>query len=165
MILAIECTIGCVLFGLFIILSVLKNQTAWFNEYPEVIQKRYIELHGDFTIKEPEGVSKRVIIKKAAGCMFLIVLLTGMVYIAGARTFFQGLLFCCCIWFSVNIFDTFFIDLGVMIHWKKCRLPGTEDMDEEYKLLTKKSIMDGVYGCFIGIFVSLIVGGIIFLIR
>jgi len=36
-------------------------------------------------------------------------------------------------------FDTLVLDLGVMMHWKKCRLPGTEDMDEEYKMLTKKA--------------------------
>ena len=30
------------------------------------------------------------------------------------------------------------LDLGFMVHWRKCRLPGTEDMDREYKLLTKK---------------------------
>lgn len=29
MILAIECVVGCILFGAFIILSVLKNQKAW----------------------------------------------------------------------------------------------------------------------------------------
>ncbi len=44
MILAAECVIGCVLFGAFIVLSVLKNQAAWINEYPESVQKRYIEL-------------------------------------------------------------------------------------------------------------------------
>lgn len=34
-------------------------------------------------------------------------------------------------------------------------------MDEEYKLLTKKSLLDGVYGCVIGIPIALFAGLII----
>lgn len=50
----------------------------------------------------------------------------------------QGALYCYCIWSVVNVFNTMVLDLGFMVHWRKCRLPGTEDMDREYKLLTKK---------------------------
>ena len=164
MILAIECVVSCVLFGAFIILSVLKNQTEWINEYPEPVQKRYIELHPNSEIKEPEGLSPRVIIKKLFACLTFLILLVGMVYLAGAKSFMQGVLYCYCIWFVVNVFDTIVIDLGLMVHWKKCRLPGTEDMDKEYKLLTKKSLIDGLYGCIIGIPIALFTGLILFLI-
>lgn len=163
MILAVECIIGCILFGTFIMLSVLKNQVAWINEYPEAVQKRYIELHPDATIKEPEGLSIRVITKKLIACVVFLILLVGMVYIAGARTFWYGALFCYIIWFVVNAFDTLILDLGFMVHWKKCRLPGTEDMDEEYKLLIKKSVFDGAIGCAIGIPIALLTGLIMFL--
>lgn len=163
MILAIECVVGCVLFGTFIILSVLKNQKAWINEYPEPVQKRYIELHPDCGIAEPKGLSPRVMITKVIACVTFLVLLVGLIYIAGAKSFMQGILYCYCIWFVVNVFDTIVIDLGVMMHWKKCRLPGTEDMDKEYKLLTKKSLVDGLYGCIIGIPIALLAGFIIFL--
>lgn len=61
----------------------------------------------------------------------------------------------------VNVFNTMVLDLGFMVHWRKCRLPGTEDMDREYKLLTKKSLVDGLYGCIIGIPIALITGLII----
>lgn len=164
MILAVECVIGCILFGAFIILSVLKNQTAWINEYPEPIQKRYIELHSDSEIREPEGLSPRVVARKMSACLIFLVLLAGMVYLAGAKSFMQGALYCYCIWFMVDAFDTLVLDLGIMMHWKKCRLPGTEDMDEEYKMLTKKSLVDGLYGCIIGIPIALLTGLIIFLI-
>lgn len=164
MILAVECVVGCILFGAFIILSVLKNQAAWINEYPEPVQKRYIELHPDSEIKEPEGLSPRVIVRKMTACLIFLVLLAGMVYLAGAKSFMQGALYCYCIWFVVDMFDTLVLDLGIMVHWKKCRLPGTEDMDEEYKMLTKKSLVDGLYGCIIGIPIALLTGLIIFLI-
>lgn len=158
MILVMECVVSCLLFGIFIILSVLKNQTAWINEYPELVQKRYIELHPDCEITEPEGLTPRVMIRKGIACILFLILLVGMIYFAGAKSFTQGALYCYCIWFVVNAFDTIVIDLGVMMHWKKCRLPGTEDMDEEYKRLTKKSLMDGVYGCMIGIPIALFAG-------
>lgn len=164
MILAIECIASCALFGIFIILSVLKNQKAWINEYPEAVQKRYIELHPESEIKEPEGFSPRVIVRKSIACFLFLVLLTGMVFLAGAKSFMQGALYCYCIWFVVNVFDAIVIDLGFMVHWKKCRLPGTEDMDKEYQLLTKKSLVDGLYGCMIGIPIALITGLIIMLI-
>lgn len=164
MILVIECVAGCVLFGAFIILSILKNQKAWINEYPEAVQKRYIDLHPESEIKEPEGLSTRVIVKKLIACLMFLVLLVGMVFLAGAKTFIQGALYCYCIWFVVNVFDTIVLDLGFMVHWRKCRLPGTEDMDKEYKLLTKKSLMDGLYGCIISVPIALITGVIISLI-
>lgn len=165
MILAIECIAACILFGAFIILSVLRNKVSWINEYPEPVQKRYIELHPDSEIKEPEGLSPRVIARKLSACLIFLVLLVGMVYLAGAESFIQGTLFCYIIWFAVNAFDAIVIDLGVMMHWKKCRLPGTEDMDQEYKLLTKKSLVDGLYGCLIGIPIALLTGLVIFLIH
>lgn len=161
MILAVECVIGCLIFGVVIILSLLKNKEFWLYEYPKPIQQRYIELHPDGKISEPEGFSLKVLFKKIAACLVFIVLLSGMVYLAGARRFLHGCLFCYIIWFAVNLFDTLVLDLGFMVHWKKCRLEGTEDMDEEYKLLNKKSLIDGVYGCLIGIPVSLIVGSMI----
>lgn len=113
MILAIECVVGCILFGAFIILSVLKNQKAWINEYPEAVQKRYIDLHPESEIKEPEGLSPRVIIKKLIACLIFLVLLAGMVFLAGAKSFMQGVLYCYCIWFVVNVFDTIVLDLGL----------------------------------------------------
>lgn len=164
MILLFECIIGCIIFGAFIIVSVLKNKDMWIQEYPEEVQKRYIELNPDTKIKEPEGLSPRVIAMKLGVCVIFLLLLVGMVYIAGAKTFIQGTLFCYIIWFVVNAFDTFVLDLGLMVHWKKCRLPGTEDMDEEYKQLNKKSLLDGVAGCAIGIPIALLTGLAIFLI-
>ncbi len=149
---------GCVLFGAFILLSVWKNKDMWIQEYPEPVQRRYIELHPEIKRKEPEGFTLRVAGMKLGVCIVFLVLLIGMVYFAGAKSFFQGTWYCYTIWFIVNAFDTVVIDLGVMVHWKKCRLPGTEDMDAEYKLLYKKSLLDGMAGCIIGVPVAFLTG-------
>ena len=164
MILAIACAAGCILFGAFIILSVIKDPTAWICEYPEAAQKRYIALHPGSSIKEPEGLSPGVILKKPAACLVFLFLLTGMVLLAGAASFAQGALYAYCIWFVVNAFDTFVLDLGLMVHWKKCRLPGTEDMDSAYRSLVKKSLSDGLCGCVIGIPVALCAGLLVLLL-
>lgn len=72
MTLAVECVIGCILFGTFIVLSVLKNQAAWINEYPEPVQKRYIELHPDCRTAEPEGLSPRVKARRMTACLIYL---------------------------------------------------------------------------------------------
>lgn len=158
MILWIECLIGCVLFGSFILISVLKNPLSWIQEYPEPVQKRYIELHPESSISKVQGLTPKVILLKVLVCLVFVGLLTGMIYITGDKEFLPAFRDCYLLWFVVNAFDTFVIDFGVMVHWKKCRLPGTEDMDEAYKLLNKKSLLDGLYGCLIGIPVSILVG-------
>ena len=77
MILILECIIGCIVFGTFIVLSVLKNKDMWIQEYPESVQRRYIELHPDIKIKEPEGVTPRVICMKLGACIVFLMLLIG----------------------------------------------------------------------------------------
>ncbi|HJB94604.1 MAG TPA: hypothetical protein H9765_03130 [Candidatus Mediterraneibacter intestinigallinarum] len=61
----------------------------------------------------------------------------------------------------MNWFDVFVLDIGILANWKKCRLPGTEDMDEEYRSNNRKSIIDGFIGMAIGLIVALIVGGLV----
>ena len=64
----------------------------------------------------------------------------------------------------MNLFDVVVLDIGILAHWKKCRLPGTEDMDEEYKSNYRKSIVDGFAGIVIGLVVALVVGWIMMLL-
>ena len=164
MVLFIECIIGCLIFGIGIVGSVLKNKVFWLQEYAPAVQQKFLSLHPEYMpIDKKESVLK-LIIKKTIACVLFIVLLSFMVYIAGARDFTKGFLYCYIIWFVVNLFDVVVLDIGILAHWKKCRLPGTEDMDEEYKSNHRKSIADGVAGMVIGVVVALIVGCLIMLI-
>lgn len=43
-------------------------------------------------------------------------------------------------------------------NWKRCRLPGTEDMDKEYRSNNRKSITDVFFGMAIGLAVALAIG-------
>lgn len=164
MILFVESIACCIVFGIVIVGSTVKRPTFWLNEYPEPIQKRYMELHPESRLSKPDGHSKRVILKKLLGSVLLLFLIFGMVYFAGARTFLQGCIYCYILWTVVNVFDTLVLDIGILAHWKKCRLPGTEDMDEEYKLLTKRSLINGLRGFVIGIPMAAVIGLITILI-
>lgn len=87
-----------------------------------------------------------------------------MVYIAGAKRFSDGFLYCYIIWLVVDWFDVFVLDMGILANWKKVRLPGTEDMDKEYRSNNRKSIIDGFIGMAIGLMIAVIVGGLVALL-
>lgn len=164
MILFIECIIGCLLFVAGIVGSVLKNKVFWLQEYAPTVQQRFLELHPEHKVSSKSESKIGLIIKKTVACIFFVALLSVMVYIAGARDFKTGFCYCYIIWFVVNLFDVVVLDIGILAHWKKCRLPGTEDMDEEYKSNYRKSIVDGFAGIVIGLVVALVVGWIMMLL-
>ena len=62
------------------------------------------------------------------------------------------------------VINLFVLDMGVFMFWKKVRLPGTEDMDEEYRQNVIPSLKGGLYGIFIGIPVCLLCGALIILL-
>ncbi len=164
MILAIECIAACIIFGFAIVGSTLCNKTAWLHEYAPEVQQRFLEKNPDFVIKEKKKQTVSLLIAKIIVCMVFVALLTFMVYIAGAKNFVGGFVYSYIIWTTVNIFDVIVLDIGIFAHWKKVRLPGTEDMDREYASNAKKSITDGLFGVLIGIPVCLLCGTIIMLI-
>jgi hypothetical protein len=159
-----ECIIGCLIFGVGIVGSVLKNKVFWLQEYAPAVQEKFLSLHPEYKVSNKKESIVKLIIKKTIGCVIFIVLLSFMVYIAGARDFAKGFCYCYIIWFVVNLFDVVVLDIGILAHWKKCRLPGTEDMDEEYMSNHCKSIVDGIVGMAIGVLVALIVGCLIALV-
>ncbi len=164
MVLLFECIIACLIFGVGIVGSVLKNKEFWLQEYAPAVQQKYLSLHPEYKPSDKKESILNLLIKKIVACILFIVLLSFMVYIAGARNFITGFGYCYIIWFVVNLFDAIVLDIGILAHWKKCRLPGTEDMDKEYKSNYRKSIVDGFAGMAIGVVVALIVGWIIMLI-
>lgn len=164
MILFLECVLSCVLFGACIVGSAVFNKTFWLAEYDPQVQEKYLSLHPDFKLAEKNKNSMSLIIKKTVGCLILIALLVVMVYFAGAKDFLSGLIYSYIIWFVVNWFDVFVLDIGILAHWKKVRLPGTETMDKEYKANNPKSIKDGFRGMIIGLVAAAVTGGIIALI-
>lgn len=163
MVLIIECIAACIIFGAAIVGSTLLNKTAWLHEYAPEVQARFLEKNPDFKPKEKAKQTIGLVFAKIAVSLLFAALLTVLAYIAGARSFLTGALYSGIIWTVVNIFDVIVLDIGIFAHWKKVRLPGTEDMDREYASNAAKSIKDGFWGILIGIPVCLICGAAILL--
>lgn len=161
MMLFIECIIGCILFGVGIVGSVLINKEFWLQEYDPSVQKKYLSLHPEYRPADAASNIVSIMIKKIIVSLLFILILVVMVYIAGARNFTYGFIYCYTIWFVVDWFDALVIDILILANWKKVRLPGTEDMDREYKSNKRKRIIDAFLGMAIGIVIAIIVAGIV----
>lgn len=161
MILFIECIIACVIFGIGIVGSVLSNKVLWLPEYAPAVQEKFLSLHPEYKVTDKKESLLGLVVKKITVCLLFTAILLLMVYISGARNFINGFVNCYIIWFVVNWFDVFILDMGILANWKKCRLPGTEDMDKEYRSNNRKSVIDGFFGMAIGLVVALAVGGLV----
>lgn len=160
MILFFECIISCALFGLGIVGSVLVNKVFWLQEYAPSVQERFLSLHPEYKPADKAESILSIVIKKVLGCLLFVLILLFMVHIAGAKSFYDSFLYCCIIWFVVDWFDVFVLDMGILANWKRVRLPGTEDMDKEYRSNNRKSIIDGFKGMAIGLIIAGVVGGL-----
>ena len=160
MILFFECIISCVLFGLGIVGSILVNKVFWLQEYAPSVQEKFLSLHPEYNPADKMENIVGVVIKKIIACLLFVFLLLLMVYIAGAKGFSDGFLYCYIIWLVVDWFDVYVLDMCSLANWKKVRLPGTEDMDKEYRSNNRKSIIDGFIGMAIGLMIAVIVSGL-----
>ncbi len=164
MILAIECVVACVVFTAIFVGGVLWNKEAFLHEYAPEVQKRFLESNPDYVLKEKGERTKGLMLAKTMMCIFFIAVLTGLIYLAGARSFWIGVIDTYIIWSVVNWYDVVVLDMGIFAHWKKVRLRGTEDMDAEYNSNTWHHVKGGLFGTVLGIPISLICGGIIYII-
>ena len=131
MILFIECVVCCLLFTLVILPAQYKDPINMIMSYPPKIIKRVEELpQYKGTIKRRE---KSHISKKIFGLIFFVIVLSGVAYISGYRSFSTTFIHVFLLFFVVNIYDLIVLDWGIFCHSKKLRIPGTEDMEKEYK--------------------------------
>lgn len=158
MLLFIECAIFCVIFTLLIEPSVFKNPIKHIMSYPVAIRKRVESLP---QYKDTIGVTeKKHIAVKIIFALVVSIILAIVAYFSGATTFTQVFIHAFIIFFVVNVYDVIVLDIIIFGHSKKVRIPGTEDMDKEYKDLTHH-IIGGLYGIGIGILVALLSGGLV----
>ena len=161
MILAIECVVACILFTIIIVGGVLWKREAFLHEYAPAVQERFLEKNPAYVQKEKKEATVSLVITKVLMSLLFIVILTGLTYFAGAKTFLRGTVYAYIMWFVVNWYDVVALDIGIFAHWKKIRLPGTEDMDKEYNSNVKKHVKDGFFGTAIGVPIALVCGWIL----
>ena len=160
MILAIECLVLCIVFTLIILPAQYKDPMVMIMSYPPNIIKRVEQLpQYKGCIKEKE---KKHISKKLFGVFFFAGVLAIVAHLSGCKGFIDTFFHVFVLFFVVNIYDMLVLDWGVFCHSKKLRIPGTEDMDEDYKdyLFHARGAMKGTV---IGIIVAILSGVIILL--
>jgi len=150
MILFIQCVACCLLFTLVILPAQYKEPINMIMSYPPKIIQRVEELpQYKGTIKQREKVH---ISRKIFGLLFFVILLSGVAYLSGCRSFGTTFVHVFILFVVVNVYDLVVLDWGIFCHSKKLRIPGTEDMEKEYK-----DYLFHVKGACIGIFLGSVV--------
>ncbi len=160
MILAIEGVVACIIFTLIILPAQYKDPISMIMSYPPNVIKRVEQLpQYEGCIKERE---KKHMSKKIFGVFFFAILLAIVAYFSGCRDFIDTFFHVFMLFFVVNLYDMLVLDWGIFCHSKKLRIPGTEDMDKDYRdyLFHAKGAMKGTI---IGIIVAMLSGVIILL--
>lgn len=161
MVLFAECVVLCAVFTLIILPSLYKNPIKHIMSYPKEIRERVENLPQYKDIIQVEE-KKHLSIKLIAVLIFAIVL-AGVAYYSGARNFANAYFHVFMLVFMVNIYDMVVLDIIIFCHSKKTRIPGTEDMDKEYKN-PWHHIRGAIIGTVIGSVVALLSGGIVYII-
>lgn len=161
MILVIECVVLCIAFTLIILPAQYKDPMVMIMSYPPNVIKR-VEVLPQYAgcIKEKE---KKHISKKIFGVFIFAILLAIVAYFSGCREFADTFVHVFMLFFVVNMYDMVVLDWGIFCHSQKLRIPGTEDMDKDYKdyLFHAKGAMKGTV---IGIIVAILSGVIMLLV-
>jgi len=155
MTLLIECIIAITIFTAIVIPVALKNPVFIAGDYPPEIVKKCIELK--IIPERKTRWTKRELIKKAIACIFIVTILTLVVYkINEATTFFEGFINAYIIWLAVCWYDALVLDCIFFCNFKRFRIPETEDM-KEYKNYWFH-IIGSIRGSIIGILACLLIG-------
>lgn len=148
--LIIQCIVISILFSLGIFIPLYKNPIGQIMSYPVEIRRRVESLpQYQGTIKKQE--KKHLTIKILAVFVFALILCV-VAYLSHARTFLEVFKHVFTIFFVVNLYDLIVMDLIIFRNVKAFRIPGTEDMDKEYK-----QCFHHVRGCLYGIGIGLVV--------
>ena len=157
----IQCIILCILFTCIILPAQYKNPINMIASYPPKIIQRVEELpqYKD-SIKQKE---KSHITKKIFGLFFFVFILSFIAYESGCKDFQSVFVHVFTLFFVVNMYDLIVLDWGIFCHSQKLRIPGTEDMDKEYKDYLFH-VKGACIGMILGLIVALLSGCFIYLI-
>lgn len=153
MILFVECIIFALLFSLMIFIPLWKNPVGQIMSYPLEIRKRVESLsqYKD-TIKQRE--KKHLSIKIISIFVFALILCV-VAYFSGAKTFIDIFKHVFILFLFVNVYDVIVMDLLIFRNVKRFRIPGTEDMEKEYKN-PRHHIIGGIIGIVLGLVVAIL---------
>ena len=126
-IIIIEIIVMTIVLTAMILIPLAKNPVWWIHDYPQDIQEEYFKTH-----KRLPSVffSKTVLIKKGCALLFALLLMLGLMKLAGAYDFWSALALSYGIWLFIDWYDCFFLDWVLFANMKSVRLPGTELLND-----------------------------------
>ncbi len=127
----IECAALCAAFGALVLTMLFINPLTFISDYPPEIQERYYSSQRKTAAKG--RLTKMMIAKKVFFIILGLLLFAWMAHIAGAVSYVQGLIAVCGYIAVLAVFDIIVLDWLIFPNVKRIRLPGTEDMDTEYR--------------------------------
>lgn len=161
MILAIQCIAACLLFTLIVLPKQYKDPVKYIMSYPPAIIRR-VESLPQYKDMIQHVKKKHITIKIIVALIFVIVL-SFVAFFSGAKSFLSAYYHVFMLFFAVNMYDVIVLDIVIFCHSKKLRIPGTEDMNKEYRN-PWFHIIGGLKGIVIGAAVSLLSAVIVQLI-
>lgn len=172
MVFIIESVVLCVIFTILILSQMKKPLGTILHSYPPAIVDRVIDL-GLVEDKDRKTPSRVKAIKKKWPALIFLGILIGVFayFVNGADTFLKGFAVSYGLWSVVDWYDAFILDIGWFCHSKKVKIPGTEDMEKDYKdywFHIKGSLVGMVLGlpaCFIAGLFCQIVGQVMTLVN
>ena len=162
MVLLVQCIILCVAFTIAILPAQYRDPLSQYASYPTAIKRRVEELpqYKDY-IKQVERKNWK---RKIIASLMITVFFAIIAYLSGKTTFGAAFIHVFILFVSVNLYDLIILDIIIFCHSKKLMIPGTEDMEEEYRN-PMHHIKGAVKGCIIGILISLISASYIYLVQ
>ncbi|MBU5484405.1 hypothetical protein KQI86_08700 [Clostridium sp. MSJ-11] len=158
MVLIIQCIIICGLFTLMVLPPLYKNPLNCIMSYPTAIRQRVESLpQYRSSIKKYET---RHITIKLLFALLCIILMAIIAWASGSRRFIEAFIHIFILFFVVNLYDLFILDIWLFCHNKRVIIPGTEDMVKEYKSPVHH-IKGAIIGTLIGLIVATASSGII----
>ncbi len=163
MILIIEIITLCLLFTATVISGNKKDPLGGLHNLPKKIQER-VNILPEYADRKTEILtSSQRIRKKLPALIILAAAFCGLIYLAGARTFGQGLGYSFILWTAIKLYVTLVLNCCWYAHTPSAWIKGTEDLEYEYR--NYKHYLSSVPRSLIaGAIVSAVVGTIIMLI-
>jgi len=143
----IETLVMTAAFTAAVIVPLVKNPVWWIHDYPKDIQDEYFKTHE----RVPASFfSPTVLLKKGLAVLLVLVVLLGLLRLAGVDGFWQAFAVGYGMWLFIDWYDCFFLDWVLFANMKAVRLPGTEHMDKAYHQ-KRYHFVQSLWGMLIGL--------------
>ena len=103
----IETIVMTIAFTAMILIPLVKNPVWWIHDYPKDIQEEYFKTHERVP---SEFFSKTVLVKKGCALLLALLLMLGLMKLAGAYDCWPALALSYGIWLFIDWYDCFFLD-------------------------------------------------------